>query len=272
MELPDLRKRIHRAAMARTQMPTLRRDGPRLMRLGNYKMQPWVRKEVIGDCTLYLGDCYKVLSSIEGVGALVTDPPYGINYKRGSGGRSIHSKGSKRNDVAVVGDDKPFDPAPFMNFPSITLWGSNNYARHLPRGQWLAWNKLGDHQPWDDFCDVEFAWRNHAGADKIFSLMWKGLCQYGAGEKRWHPTQKPIPLMEWCVDMAGPGIVLDPFMGSGTTGVACVKLGRKFVGIEIDEGYFDIACKRIREAYAQPDFFVEQPAPPVQLELEAGDG
>ena len=89
-----------------------------------------------------------------------------------------------------------------------------------------------------------------------------------ASEGKRHPTQKPLPLMEWCLThVPDARIILDPFMGSGTTGVACVKLGRKFIGIEISEDYFDIACKRIEEAYRQPDFFVEPPAPAVQLDM-----
>src|SRR5690606_7476737 len=82
------------------------------------------------------------------------------------------------------------------------------------------------------------------------------------GAPRLHDTQKPVAVMEWCLDFVPDArTILDPFMGSGTTGVACVKLGSKFIGIEIDEGYFEIAVDRIRKAYAQPDFFVAQPKP-----------
>ena len=82
-------------------------------------------------------------------------------------------------------------------------------------------------------------------------------------EERLHPTQKPIQVMQWCLGfLPNAQTILDPFMGSGTTGVACVKLGRSFIGIEIDEGYFDIACDRIRKAYAQPDMFIDQPKAP----------
>lgn len=141
------------------------------------------------------------------------------------------------------------------------------YAPRLPHGRWLAWNKLGHLEPWDDFSDVEFAWQNRRGADRIFSLLWKGLVQgekIGGGE-RFHPTQKPVGLMAWCLEQAGDAeTILDPFMGSGTTGVACVNLGRKFIGIEIEPRYFDIACKRIAEAYRQPRLFAEPRAVPKQ--------
>jgi site-specific DNA-methyltransferase (adenine-specific)/modification methylase len=81
-----------------------------------------------------------------------------------------------------------------------------------------------------------------------------------------HPTQKPIAVMEWCLSfLPDCQTILDPFMGSGTTGVACAKLGRKFIGIEIEPRYFDIACKRIEDAYKQPDLFIEPPKKPEQL-------
>ncbi len=110
--------------------------------------------------------------------------------------------------------------------------------------------------------DVELAWSSVDMPAKRMSLP--------VGSHQWgHPTEKPLPLMQWCVGMVDGETILDPFMGSGTTGVACVKLGRKFIGIEIDEGYFNIACKRIRDAYNQPDMFVEaaKTAPPKQLDL-----
>ena len=103
----------------------------------------------------------------------------------------------------------------------------------------------------------------------MFRWLWSGPYQQRR-EDRWHPTQKPLALLSWCIEKLPDNAhtILDPFMGSGTTGVACVKLGRKFIGIEIEPKYFDIACKRIRDAYAQPDFFVAPPAPkPEQLSL-----
>jgi len=118
-------------------------------------------------------------------------------------------------------------------------------------------------EPWDDFSDVEFAWQNKRAADRIFSHLWKGLCQAGKGEKRFHPTQKPIALMEWCLGfLPDAESILDPFMGSGTTLVACQKLGRYGTGIELDPDYFAIACKRVEETARQPDLFVApQPKP-----------
>ena len=222
-------------------------------------------REVLADgVEIWLGDCREVLPLIGRVDAVVTDPPYGIGYARGSGGKGKQRFRRGVNDNApIVGDDCPFDPTPWLAWPCI-LWGANHYSGRLPHGRWLAWNKLGHKEPWDDFCDVEFAFQNTRAADRIFSLLWKGLCQgvKDDGGVRSHPTQKPVALMEWCLGFVPDAeTILDPFMGSGTTGVAAVKLGRKFIGIEIDPGYFDIARRRISEALKQPDLFVERPAP-----------
>ena len=232
-----------------------------------------MRTETIGDCTLYLGDCLAVREGgwlWPGVDAVVSDPPYGIGFEKGAGGKGIHSSGTGgRNTGTVHGDDAPFEPGEWLRFPHVILWGANHFSQRLPHGRWLAWNKLGGMEPWDSFSDVEFAWQNIRAADRIFSHLWKGLCQAGQGEKRYHPTAKPVSLMRWCIELIPDTAttILDPFMGSGTTGVAAVKLGRKFIGIEIEEKYFDIACRRIEEAYRQPDFFVEPPAQPVQEAL-----
>lgn len=231
------------------------------------------RVEHIGNATLYLGDCREILPTLGPVDAVVTDPPYGIGFEKGAGGNGAQPKERRRDYGPIHGDDKAFDPAPWLMWPCI-LWGANHYSSALPHGRWLAWNKLGSLEPWDSFSDVEFAWQNVRGADRIFSLLWKGLCQ---GEKinggvRGHPTQKPVALMEWCLGFVPNAVViLDPFMGSGTTGVACARLGRAFVGIEIDPAYFDIACERIAKAYAQPDLFVAPPEPALKQGDLLGD-
>ena len=215
------------------------------------------REETIGACTLYLGDCREILPTLGRLDAVVTDPPYGISYKKGSGGLGRHLI---RNIEAIRGDDEPCDPKPWLGFPEVILWGANHFARRLPEsGRWLAWNKLGDKEPWDSFSDVEFAWCSNKGNDRIFSHLWKGLCQKGAGVKREHPTQKPVELLEWCLTFVSGHSVLDPFMGSGTTLIACAKLGRRGIGIEIEPKYFEIACRRVEQAYLQADLFIQQP-------------
>lgn len=169
-----------------------------------------------------------------------------------------------RNASRVAGDDAAFDPGPFLAYPECIMWGANHYASALPHGRWLAWDKLAGMVEFDSFSDVEFAWRKGRGKDRIFSHLWKGVCQASekGGKQRFHPTQKPIALMSWCIQMTADGAsVLDPFMGSGTTGVAASKLGRRFIGIEIDPGYFDIACKRILEAQQTADLFAPREDP-----------
>jgi site-specific DNA-methyltransferase (adenine-specific) len=220
-------------------------------------------KRVIGKATLYLGDCMEVMPTLDKVDAVVTDPPYGIGYTGIKGNNSSLMRGTKkRTDFNyIIGDDKDFDPSFFLGFKHVIMWGANHYAYNLPRGRFLVWNKLGDYEPFgDNFSDVEIAWQNKRGADKIFSLLWKGVKQ---GEKidngkRYHPTMKPIGLMKWCITHLpdDTNTILDPFMGSGSTGVAAVQMGREFIGIELDEDYFEIACKRIEDAQRQGDFFV----------------
>ncbi len=233
-----------------------------------------MREVVIGDCTLYLGDCLEIMPTLDKVDAVVTDPPYGIgwNGKVSRGKNSNGTKGGrgKHYGVTIQGDDTPFNAAPFTAHKNCILWGFNHFPEQLSKGRALVWVKRSDDAFGSFLSDAEIAWCSRGHGVYCFrdhSLM-------AETKHRAHPTQKPVPLMRWCIEQFPDAqTILDPFMGSGTTGVACVKLGRRFIGIEIDEGYFDIACKRIQEAYRQPDFFVERPAPAEQLDmLEGGDG
>ena len=217
-------------------------------------------KVVIGGAELWHGDCREILPVLEAC-AVVSDPPYGIGYAKGAGGKGCHSFAAdgNRNRERIIGDDAPFDPAHLLGFDPVVLFGADHFAQRLPRGRWLVWDKLGGKDGWDSFSDIEVAWHNRPGAARIFRLMWKGLCQ-GAGKdkgtKRTHPTQKPVALMEWCIKHAGnPETVCDPYMGSGTTGVACMNLQRQFIGIEREPKYFDIACRRIDDAQRQVQMF-----------------
>ena len=229
-----------------------------------------MRIERIGDATLYLGDCLDIMPTLDPVDAVVTDPPYGIGYKarQGDNGRVkdwIH-EGAK-----IEGDDKPFDPAPFLEFDDVILWGGSHFAQRLPHGRWMVWDKRGDPNFYGKttFSDCEIAWRKGRGADRMYKQIWNGIVREDEpakkGQYRRHPTQKPVRLMRWCLSQIPDAkTILDPFMGSGTTGVACAKQGRKFTGIEIDPDYFDIACERISNAYQQPDMFIEPPEKAVQ--------
>ena len=217
-----------------------------------------IREERIGPYRLILGDCREIAPGLQ-YDAVVSDPPYGISYQKGAGGLGKHSRSN--HGQPLIGDNEPFDPAPWIDRPCL-LWGANHYAARLPHGRWLAWNKLGGKEPWDDFSDVEFAWMRGRGKDRIFSLLWKGICQADRRDKgiRYHPTQKPRALMDWCLTLLSDArVILDPYMGSGTTLVACSDAHRAGIGIEIDPEYFDIACRRVEAAVAAPRFQFDTP-------------
>ena len=224
------------------------------------------RARVIGRCELMQGDSLEILPHLERVDAVVTDPPYGINHKMTQGGNS------PRNTKPILGDDRPFDPAPFLYLPCL-MFGADHFSERLPAGTFHVWDKNPNGAVSDAFSDAELFWTSWGGARRVFRHLWKGMCQASekGGKQRWHPTQKPIALMEWCLGfLPNADTILDPFMGSGTTLVACAKLGRKGIGIELDPDYFDIAVKRVGEAYRQPDLFVDQPKPeePVQEDFD----
>lgn len=214
-----------------------------------------MRKETIGDCTLYLGNCRTLVGHLH-PDAVVSDPPYGIGHRRGRAG----DRGKSAITLGTVGiqnDERPFDPNPFLCWPAV-LWGADHYAERLPRGRWLLWDKtLGGGS--GDFSDFEVAWCSRPGASKIFRHLWMGVQRDSqVGQPRLHPTEKPVALLEWCLGFLPDfEVILDPYMGSGTTAIACIKQGRPFIGVEIDPVYFETACRRIEAAYAQPDIFIE---------------
>lgn len=203
-------------------------------------MTPWKRKEVIGDCTLYLGDCLEILPALPKVDAVITDPPYGLGSKLNGG--SWGNAGSW--------DEKPINNlCDIISIGQLKIvWGGNYYS--LPPSRcWLSWFKP-DAPP--SMAHFELAWTN---LDKNSRQISQSIAATNS-ERIGHPTQKPIVVMLKSIEYAGnPQTILDPFMGSGTTGVACANLGRKFIGIEIEPKYFDIACERITNAYRQERLF-----------------
>lgn len=234
-------------------------------------MSAIIREEIIGDCRLIQGDAVEVTAEISGqFDAICADPPYGISYSRGAGGGGFGGKKrvtSPLDGLKVIGDDQPFDPSHILkeDVPTI-LWGANHYSSRLPdASRWLVWDKRRGTAV-NDFADCEFAWTNLQGPARCLPHMWNGgIRDSEQGIPRVHQTQKAIVVMEWCLGfLKSDAVVLDGYMGSGTTLVACAKLGRKGIGIELDPDYFDIACKRVEEAYRQPDLFVAPPAQPVQ--------
>ena len=235
----------------------------RKQKIASGEIIPWRRKEVIGDCALYLGDCLEVMPTLEPVDAVVTDPPYGIGK---DGQKQSRGKHGGRKAYDFMGWDQGRPPAlAFELIRAVSdkqiIWGGNYFADLLPAaGKWLVWDK-GQRI---NQSDGELAYTSLEGALRIFELNRVELMKDGAE----HPTQKPISIMRWCLQqIPDSASILDPFMGSGTTGVACAKLGRKFIGIELEPKYFEIACKRIDDAYKQGDLFVAPPEKPEQSTL-----
>lgn len=205
----------------------------------------------IGDATLWLGDCREILPTLPKVDAVVTDPPYGIAYKS-PGGRGQYDRGDY---PVIAGDEQPFDPSPWLGFDDVILFGANHFADRLPPSPaWLVWDKR-DGFTSNNNSDCELAWHNRGGSARLIRHLWNGMLKDSErDQRRVHPTQKPIAVMEWCLGFTS-GLVLDPFMGSGTTGVACARLGRPFIGIEINREFFDIACERIYQELNQLRLF-----------------
>jgi DNA modification methylase len=229
-----------------------------------------VEPVIIGDCQLYNADMMEILPTLGGGFSVVTDPPYGINVDsimhKQSGTQYGNATAPKNTYEATDWDNAPLSisqrDAIFACGKNIILWGGN-YFEVSPSRCWLVWDKINGTNM---FADCELAWTNLDRAVRIKKHMWNGMLRKNGEERVGHPTQKPIELMKWCIEQLPEDgrTILDPFMGSGTTGVACAKMGRKFIGIEIEPKYFDIACRRIEEAYRQPDMFVEPPKPLIQ--------
>ena len=202
--------------------------------------------------TLYHGDCLAILPTLEAgsVDAVITDPPYGIGFE-GSNASTLEWSG-------ISNDDGTLDLRQILNMDCLVVsFGANCYPEMLPhRGRWICWDKRviesADRMLGSPF---ELAWVNiKSGFDKMYRIMHGGVVNAdGWGDRRVHPTQKPIILMKRIInDFTSPGdTILDPFMGSGTTGVACVETGRNFIVIEIDADYFKIAQRRIADAQAR---------------------
>lgn len=200
-------------------------------------------------CTIYHGDCREILPLLPVVDLVLTDPPYGIAYKHSGGGCGIH-KQKFRNTSPVLGDEQYFNPKFLLHIPCV-LFGADHYFANLPEGgMFHVWDKdpkgLMSH---DSFSDAELFWTSWTRNRCVFRYLWKGLCQEGAGEKRYHPTAKPLALMTWCIATFGANAItiLDPFMGSGTTLRAAKDLGRRAIGIELEEKYCAIAVERLRQ-------------------------
>lgn len=202
-----------------------------------------MRKEIIGNAELWLGDCRDILPTLPRVDAVITDPPYGIgaNKQTLGKGKKDFDRGGDWDDAAP---DVRWIPAHARWF---CVWGGNYFADQLPiTNDILVWHKLNDGR---SFSECEFAWTNSGRQSRIKSHHW-------SGEEKEHPTQKPVSVMAWCMAIFPDAqSILDPFMGSGTTGIAAIGAGRSFIGIEREPKYFEIACRRIEDAQRQSRLF-----------------
>ena len=202
-------------------------------------------------CTIYNCDCREILPELTKVDLVLTDPPYGIGIEGKVGGE-------KCAPVTDYGDFNKWDTETInwdLMWELICL-GENaivfggNYYPMPPSQKWLVWDKDNT----GDFADCELAWTNIKGSVRKFKFTWNGMIQENMKNKeiRQHPTQKPVPLMRWCIEQAGePQTILDPFMGSGTTLRASKDLNRKAIGIEMEEKYCEIAVKRLQQEVMQ---------------------
>lgn len=206
-------------------------------------MKPYYSENGI---TIYNGDCRDILPTIHKVDLVLTDPPYGI----GESNERALSRGKLANprDYGTFDWDKK--PIPQDLFNSVKccaswacIWGGNYYQID-PSSCWLVWDKRNGT---NDFADCELAWTNWPKAVRMKSHLWNGMLRKDS-ETRFHPTQKPVDIMKWAIDLAPTSqSIIDPFMGSGTTLRAAKDLGRKAIGIEIEEKYCEIAAKRLSQ-------------------------
>ena len=240
---------------------------------------PWQQARIIGDQLLIQGDCREVMAVLPKVDACLTDPPYGIGEGAGKSASRLRQAGALHKSVSSIHaaaldygykewDSKTADDAvavAISSAKSSIIFGGNYYSLP-PSPQWLIWDKMNGAS---DFADCEMAWTNLSGATRLVKIHWNGCMRVERHIPRQHPTQKPIALMEWCLGfLPDARTVLDPFMGSGTTLVACQRLGRQGIGVELDADYFEIACKRVQEVVNNPPLFTIAPPKPTQDKMD----
>lgn len=234
-------------------------------------LNPEIRVEQIGAATLYCGDCRDILPALDKVDAVVTDPPYGLGEAAGAN-KSRVGLVAARDYGNASWDDAPIDDELLGMVREAGRWniifGGNYYA--LPATTcWLVWDKENG---CSHYADCELAWTNLDKAVRQIRYRWNGMIRANNEPRGDHPTQKPVGVMKWVIGHlpVDAETILDPFMGSGSTGVAAMRDGRQFIGIEREPDYFDIACKRIEDAQAQADLFIA-PAKPAAIEQTAFD-
>jgi site-specific DNA-methyltransferase (adenine-specific) len=205
---------------------------------------------IIGDATLYLGDCMDILTTLGKVDAVITDPPFGV-------GNFVQVTGNVRGEAVTWNESGP--SADFFQIlkeksTHRVIWGAN-YFNCFEGAGGLVWVK---NQPMPNMSKAEMASTSWGNKVELISLTWTNYVNTKESD---HPCERPVGLYKWCIEQVPkqPQTILDPFMGSGTTGVAAIQLGRKFIGIEREPKYFDIACQRIEQAAAQGKLFAPAP-------------
>lgn len=230
-------------------------------------MQPYYEETGI---TIYHGDCREVLPLLPKADLVLTDPPYGVDVMLHPANIHVRTRACVGREYApIVGNAEEFDPSFLWSVADeFVLWGANHYAHRLPKvGRWLIWDKRCQQQPTRNQADCEMAWASTYGAARICYHVWDGMIKASErSEPRSHPTQKPLAVMRWCLSFApNAQTILDPFMGSGTTLRAAKDLGRKAIGIEIEEKYCEIAANRLRQEVLS--FEPSQPHNELNLEI-----
>ena len=224
-------------------------------------------KVVIGNAELWHGDCREILPTLPAFDLICTDPPYGIGASSGVGKYGVQKWGG-------AADMKWDEDVPPQWLMLLMLEKANdhiifggNYYQLPPSRSYLVWDKGAGFKN-RTFAECEFAWCSWDGNAKVLTHDPLARGDYKGKE---HPTQKPVAVMQWAIQAApnAAQTICDPFMGSGTTGVACAQLGKAFTGIERERKYFDIACERIARAQAQGQMFApESAALPTQQAME----
>jgi site-specific DNA-methyltransferase (adenine-specific)/modification methylase len=215
-----------------------------------------MEKQEIGNATVILGDCLEILPTLGQFDAVVTDPPYGIGEARKN--NASRGKLAVAKDYGISDwDDQPITKESVDLLRNISKWQiifGGNYFELPPAKCWLIWDKENGES---DFADAELAWTNLNKAVRLKRYMWNGMLRANKELRGDHPTQKPIGIMKWVISHLPTDVltIIDPYMGSGTTGVACMEMEKTFVGIERERKYFDIACKRIEDAQRQERLF-----------------
>jgi len=220
-----------------------------------------MRVEIYGSAKMILGDSSQVMPTLGQFDAVVTDPPYGIgadaHMHKNSGKQYGNAAAPKAEYKKTNWDDRPCSPAMIemmMGQSKHQIIFGGNYFELPPTSCWLVWDKENGQ---NNFADCELAWSNLPKAVRLKRHMWNGMLRKGDEPRHGHPTQKPLEVMKWCLSHLPKKskTIIDPFAGSATTGVADMQMGLDFVGIEADEDYFELACRRLQDEHNQLKLF-----------------